>query len=133
RPLETGDRRDAALADERSSGDRRSGCCRRPEPHAGAGTPELRPYHMKPRMPGITRPPADPCNKVLVSGTLLGDEQHGQHHHADMMVPCSPAERLIVGESALAPGIFEDPLDPVVAIAAVPSISMRRSISELAM
>src|SRR5271165_5928397 len=46
--------RDAALADERPPGDRRSGCCRRPEPHAGAGTPELRPYHMKPRKLGIT-------------------------------------------------------------------------------
>ena len=53
-PVETGDRRGAAFADGRPSGDRRGDCCQRPESHAEAGTSELCSYHMKPRWLGIT-------------------------------------------------------------------------------
>ena len=49
----------------------------------------------------------------LMRGALLGDEQHGQHHHGDVVVPCPPAHGLIIGKAALALGIFEDTLDPV--------------------
>src|SRR5205814_8138837 len=41
-PLETGHRSRAALANQRASSGRSGNCCRRPEPYAGAGTPELR-------------------------------------------------------------------------------------------
>src|SRR5438874_9116857 len=53
-PLETGHRSRAALANRRATSGRSGNCCRRPEPYAGAGTPELRPHRMRPRGPGIT-------------------------------------------------------------------------------
>ena len=49
----------------------------------------------------------------LMRGALLGDEQHRQHHHGGMVVPCPPAQRLIIGQAALALGIFESALDPI--------------------
>jgi hypothetical protein len=49
----------------------------------------------------------------IVSDALLGNEQHCQHHHGDMVVPGLPAQRLIIGQAALAFGIFEDALYPI--------------------
>src|SRR5689334_6127431 len=43
---------------------------------------------------------------------LLGDEQHGQHHHGDVVVPGPPAQRLVIGQAALTLGILEGALDP---------------------
>jgi hypothetical protein len=48
-----------------------------------------------------------------VSGASLGDEQHRQHDHGDMMMPGAPTLRLIIGEAALTPAIFETALDPI--------------------
>ena len=45
-----------ALANQQASSGRSGDCYRRPQPHAGAGTPELRPHRMRPRGPGITAP-----------------------------------------------------------------------------
>jgi site-specific DNA recombinase len=45
-PLQTGDRRHAALADRRAAGDRGGHRGRCAEPHAGAGTPGVRPHRM---------------------------------------------------------------------------------------
>jgi hypothetical protein len=53
-PLETGHRSRAALANRGATSGRSGNCCRRPEPYAGAGTPEPRPHRMRPRGPGIT-------------------------------------------------------------------------------
>src|SRR5207253_185907 len=53
RPLETGHRSCAALANRQASSNRSGTRCQRPQPHAGAGTPELRPHRMRPRGPGI--------------------------------------------------------------------------------
>ena len=39
--------------DKRQS-NRGGNCCRHPEPHAGAGTPQLRPHRIRPRGPAIT-------------------------------------------------------------------------------
>ena len=50
----TGHRSCAALANRQASSNRSGTRCRRPQPHAGAGTPELRPHRMRPRGPGIT-------------------------------------------------------------------------------
>src|SRR5205814_10429357 len=52
-PVETGHRSCAALANRQASSNRSGTCCRRPQPHAGVGTPELRPHCMRPRGPGI--------------------------------------------------------------------------------
>src|SRR3954451_6630712 len=49
----------------------------------------------------------------LMCDPLLGDEQHGQHHHADVVVPGPPAHDLVIGETALALGVLESPLNPV--------------------
>ena len=46
RPVQTGDRRRAALAHGRASGDRGGRRRRCPQPHGGAGTPELRPHRL---------------------------------------------------------------------------------------
>src|SRR5258705_2891596 len=54
RPLETGHRSCTALTNRKASSNRSGTRCRRPQPHAGAGTPELRPHRMRPREPGIT-------------------------------------------------------------------------------
>ena len=56
RPLETGDRRRAALADGRASGDRGGHRRRRAQPHAGAGTPGVRPHRMTPGENRLTAP-----------------------------------------------------------------------------
>jgi catechol 2,3-dioxygenase-like lactoylglutathione lyase family enzyme len=38
----------AALANRQASSNRGGNCCRHPEPHAGAGTPQLRPHRIRP-------------------------------------------------------------------------------------
>ena len=48
RPLQTGDRRRVALAHGAASGHRDERRRRGPEPHAGAGTPGVRPHRMSP-------------------------------------------------------------------------------------
>ena len=45
-------------------------------------------------------------------GSLFDDEQHGRHHHDNVMVSGSPAKRLIVRQAAFAFGIFEHSLGP---------------------
>jgi hypothetical protein len=49
----------------------------------------------------------------LMRHPLLDDEQHGQHHHGDVVVPGPPAHRPVIGQAALALGILEGALDPV--------------------
>src|SRR3982750_5056101 len=43
----------------------------------------------------------------------FADEQHGEHHRGDVVVPGQPALHLIVGETTLAFGVLEGALDPV--------------------
>src|SRR5215211_3629900 len=50
------DRRRAALAHGSASGDRGGGCRPRPQPHAGAGTPGVRPHRMTPNGVGVSAP-----------------------------------------------------------------------------
>src|SRR3954463_8606075 len=45
----------------------------------------------------------------LVGSPLFGDEQHGEHHHGDVVVPGEPALHLIVGETTLAFGVVPHP------------------------
>jgi len=59
----------------------------------------------------------------LAGHALFDDEQHRQHDDRDVVMPGSPAQRLIVGQAALALGVFEGALDPV----AVPCICASRS------
>ena len=56
REVEAGDRRRAALAHGRASGDRGGGRRPCPQPHAGAGTPELRPHRLTPDGVGVVAP-----------------------------------------------------------------------------
>ena len=65
--MEAGDRRRAALAHGRASGDR--GGRRRPcpQPHAGAGTPELRPRRLTLDGVGVIAPAPDPCTTLLAA------------------------------------------------------------------
>ena len=56
REMEAGDRRRAALAHGRASGDRGGGRRPCPQPHAGAGTPELRPRRLTPDGVGVVAP-----------------------------------------------------------------------------
>ena len=56
RPLQARDRGRAALAHGRASGDRDGRRGPGPEPHAGAGTPELRPHRMTQDGVGVTAP-----------------------------------------------------------------------------
>ena len=43
---------------------------------------------------------------LMMHGAALSDEQHGQQNHGHMVMPCPPAERLIVGQTALAFGVL---------------------------
>src|SRR3984893_3728544 len=52
--METSNRSLAALANRQASSNRSGNCCRHPEPHAGAGTPQLRPHRIRPRGPALT-------------------------------------------------------------------------------
>src|SRR5271170_2712956 len=49
----------------------------------------------------------------LLGHALFYYEQHRQHHHRDVVMPWPPSQRLIIGETALAFGVFESALDPV--------------------
>src|SRR5215469_1115657 len=53
-PLETGHWSCSALANRQASSNRSGNCCRHPEPHAGAGTAELRSHRIKLSGPVIT-------------------------------------------------------------------------------
>ena len=59
----------------------------------------------------------------LLGHALFRYEQHRQHHHRDVVMPWPPSQRLIIGEAALAFGVFESALDPV----ALPCIWASRS------
>ena len=50
-----------------------------------------------------------------MGGALFGDEQHGKHHHGDVVVPGQPALHLIVGETTLAFGVLEGALNGLIA------------------
>jgi len=68
--LQAGDRRRPALAHGRAPGDRGRRRCARPQPHAGVGTPELRPHRLNPdRGWGQRVHLADPCNNAASAGT----------------------------------------------------------------
>ena len=68
--LQAGDRRRPALARARAPGDRGGRRCSRPQPHAGTGTPELRPYRLNPDRSGGQRVHlANPCNNAIYVGS----------------------------------------------------------------
>ena len=68
--LQAGDRRRPALARARAPGDRGGRRCSRPQPHAGTGTPELRPYRLNPDRSGGQRLHlANPCNNAIYVGS----------------------------------------------------------------
>ena len=64
-PLQAGDRRRAPLAHRRTPGDRGGHRRRRPEPHAGARTPGVRPHRVTPDGRGQCVHTVHPCNKAL--------------------------------------------------------------------
>lgn len=49
----------------------------------------------------------------FVSHALLANEHHRQHDDRDVVMPGQPAQRLIIGQAALALGVFERAFDPV--------------------
>jgi hypothetical protein len=63
----------AALANRQASSNRGGNCCRHPEPHAGAGSTELRPHRMT-----LSRP-------VITASTRL---IHATRSHSDLSFRC---------------------------------------------
>src|SRR4051794_5459641 len=66
------DRRWAALTHGSASGDRGRGCRPRPQPHAGSGTPGVRPHRMTPeRGRGECAASIGPCNTAAQLSVLM--------------------------------------------------------------